>query len=75
MKSIIKSLYQHSRNEEIKKLIFCFFNKKDYVRVSISYDTRTPISILEELSNDKDEPVRYWVARNPNWIKWTKRKT
>ncbi len=64
MKSILKSLYQHSSNEGIKKLIFDAFNISDHVRYFIAGNPNTPIYILEFLSNDKEWLVRIRVAEN-----------
>ena len=66
MKAILKSLYQNSRNKKILKLIFDAFNKDYYIREAVAQNQRTPISILEKLSNDKKSFVRVSVARNPN---------
>ena len=57
MKPIIKSLYQYSRNEEIKNLIFDAFSKDWYTRYYAARNSRIPISILEKLSNDEDFDV------------------
>ena len=54
MKSILKSLYQYSRNEKIKKLIFVAFNKDWSIRINVAQNINTPEYILEKLSNDED---------------------
>ncbi len=66
MKAVLKSLYQNSRNKEIKNLIFNAFNKDHNIRNFAAYNINTPISILEKLSNDKDYSVRGYVAENIN---------
>ena len=66
MKSLLKSLYQYSKNKEIKELILDTFNKSWIIRSSVAQNTSTPISILEFLSNDKEPVVRAHIARNPN---------
>ena len=74
MKSILKSLYQYSRNKEIKDLIFGAFNKDYEVRASVALNPSTPASILEKLSNDEDYFVRMYVAKNKNTPKSTLEK-
>lgn len=66
MKSILKSLYQYSRNNKIKTLIFKALNKNWYMRGSIAKNSNVPVSILEFLYKDEDEYVHYYVAGNPN---------
>ena len=66
MKAILKSLYQNSRNEYIKELIFNTFHKNENIRASVASNSNTPVSVLEYLSKDKiSSYVRYWVAKNP----------
>ena len=66
MKAILKSLYQNSRNEKIKKLIFDAFNKNNNVRYFVTLNRKTPIPIIERLSKDEDYDIRVSVAKNPN---------
>ena len=65
MKQILKSLYQNSRNKEVKKLIFNTFNEDYIIRISVVRIPSTPVSSLEKLSNDEDYFVRSSVAENP----------
>ena len=64
MKSILKSLYQNSRNEEIKKLIFDALNKESETYFWVAKNIDAPVSILEYLSNSKIIGVRMFVAGN-----------
>ena len=66
MKLILKHLYQNSRNEEIKNLIFYAFNKDNVIRSNVLKYKNTPDYILERLSNDKDRTIRSAVTQNPN---------
>lgn len=64
MKPILKQLYQNSRNEEIKYLIFDAFNKDNVIRSNVSKYKNTPDYILERLSNDENVNVRTAIASN-----------
>ena len=72
MKRILKQVYQNSRfnNPETIKLIFDSFSKNGYIRREVADNPSAPVYILEFLSKDKDENVRYYVARNPNYKKY-----
>ena len=74
MKSILKSLYQYSRNKEIKDLIFGAFNKDYGIRQQVADNQNAPKYILEKLSNDEDYFVRMYVAKNKNTPKSTLEK-
>ena len=64
MKPILKSLYQNSRNKEIKDLIFDAFNKDYIMRFYVAENPKTLIHVLEYLSKDENIGVRCYVAGN-----------
>ena len=65
MKSILKTLYQNSRNKRIRELIFKALNKNENIRYFAAHNISTPVSILDRLSGDQDYSVRSYVAENP----------
>ena len=66
MKFVLKHLYLHSRNKEIKELIFKSFNESYHIRYQVAKHKSTPIPVLDFLSKDKDFYVRIAVTRNHN---------
>lgn len=64
MKAIIKSLYQNSINKKVKSLILNAFSEDHNIRSYVGFNSNTPISVLEFLSNDESWIVREWTACN-----------
>ena len=64
MKSIIKSLYQYSKNEKRIKTFLNAFDVNCKIRAIEASNPNILIVILEYLSNDKEYYVRYKVAGN-----------